>query len=59
MGILVIGLNNDSFIVDRERFEDVVKSSKEDWIKVTEWVEACGTLIPQEDIENYGKSYKL
>ena len=54
MSLMVIGLNEDRFLVDGEKFEQVVRDSKEDWIKVTEWVEATGVWIAPEDVGKFG-----
>jgi len=43
VGTRVVRINADPFIVDADQFEQVVKDSEEDWIKVTEWVEQHGT----------------
>lgn len=59
MGILVIGINEDRFTVDRDRFEKIVADTGEDWKQVTAWVEQCGTQIPLEDTEIYGKPINL
>lgn len=46
---MIIQLNDDYFVILTDEFENIKKEYKDDWVKLSEWIEHNGVFISGQD----------